>query len=138
MPASPGWTVVRYLAAGAASASIVFRWRFPAAALGVVGVSVALVSALGGQYARQGTSLALIPVTLVAAGGADETVMLCAPALATVGWLAAKNVRARRAYVQDAAERAAEREREQARGGAHQRRPPCDPGDRRADPALLT
>jgi signal transduction histidine kinase len=152
MPAGPGWTVVRYLAAGAACASIVFRWRFPAAALGVVGVSVALVSALGGHSARDGSSLVLIPVTLavytvvatadkrtalaavgaavavievgafVAAGGADETVILSVPALATVGWLAAKNVRARRAYAQDAAERAAEREREQAQRASAEER----------------
>src|SRR5580692_7188752 len=113
MPAGPGRAVVRYLAAGAACASIVFRWRFPVAALGVVGASVALVSALGGHGARDGSSLVLIPVTLavytvvataakrtalaavgaavalieagafVAAGGADETVVVSAPALAT-------------------------------------------------------
>ncbi len=41
--------------------------------------------------------------------------MLAAPALAAVGWLAAENVRARRAYAQGVAHRAAEREREQAR-----------------------
>jgi hypothetical protein len=35
MPAGSGWTVVRYLAAGTACASIVSRWRFPVAALGV-------------------------------------------------------------------------------------------------------
>src|ERR1700678_358748 len=64
VPAGPAWTVVRYLAAGAACASIVFRWRFPVAALGVVGVSVALVSALGGRSAGDGSSLVLIPVTL--------------------------------------------------------------------------
>lgn len=65
MPTGPGWTVVRYLAAGAACASIVFRWRFPVAALGVVAVSVALVGALGGHYeVRHGSFLALIPVTL--------------------------------------------------------------------------
>jgi signal transduction histidine kinase len=152
MPAGPGWTVVRYLAAGAACASIVCRWRFPVAALGVVGVSVAVVSALGGHNAGDGSSLVLIPVTLavyavvataakrtalaavgaavavieagafVAAGGADRTVVLSVPALTTVGWLAAENVRARRAYAQDAAERASERDREAARRASAEER----------------
>jgi signal transduction histidine kinase len=145
-PAGPGWTAVRYLAAGAACASVMFRWRFPVAMLGVAAGSVALFSALAGHLgSRHGGFLGLIPVTLavyavvatstrrvalaavgaavaalevgafVAAGGSDGTIVISAPALAAVGWLAAENARSRRAYVQGAVERAAEREREQAR-----------------------
>jgi signal transduction histidine kinase len=153
MPTGVGWTVVRYLAAGAACAAIVFRWRFPVVALGVVGVSVAFVSALGGHYEfGHGSFLALIPVTLavyavmstaarrtalaavgaavvaieagagVAVGGAPGTIVISVPAVAAVGWLAAENVRTRRAYMQDAAGRAAERERERTRrAGAEER-----------------
>jgi signal transduction histidine kinase len=152
-PAGPGWTVARYLAAGAACASLMFRWRFPVAMLGVASGSAALFGALAGpRGAGHGGLLALIPVTLAvyavvvtsarraalaavgaavaaieagafaAAGGADGTFVLAAPALAAVGWLAAQNVRARRAYVQGVAERATEREREQARrAGAEER-----------------
>jgi signal transduction histidine kinase len=52
---------------------------------------------------------------LAAAGGPDWSIAVLAPALAAVGWLAAENARARRTYVQGVVERAAEREREQAR-----------------------
>ncbi len=153
MPAGPGWTAVRYLAAGAACASLIFRWRFPVAALGVAGGSIALFSALAGHLgARHGGLLAPLVVALtvytvvatsarrpalaavgvavaameagafVAAGGSDGTLVVSVPALAAVGWLAAENVRARRAYVQGVVERAAEREREQARrAGADER-----------------
>jgi signal transduction histidine kinase len=145
-PAGLGWTVVRYLAAGAACASLMFRWRFPVAMLGVAGGSAAIFTALAGRLgASQGSVLALIPVALAvyavaatssrraalaavgaavaaveagafaAAGNADASVVVSAPALAAVGWLAAENVRARRTYLQGAADRAAEREREQAR-----------------------
>jgi signal transduction histidine kinase len=73
--------------------------------------------------AAVGAAVAVIEAgAFVAAGGADETVVLSVPALATVGWLAAENVRARRAYAQDAAERAAERDREQARRASAEER----------------
>jgi signal transduction histidine kinase len=145
-PAGPGWTAVRYLAAGAACASVLFRWRFPVPALAVAAGSVALFDALAGHLgARHGSLLALIPVVLAVytvaatcsrraalaavaaavvaieagefatAGGAAGSIVLAVPALAAVGWLAADNVRARRAHVHGVVERAAEREREQAR-----------------------
>jgi len=152
-PAGPGWTLARYLAAGAACASLMFRRRFPVAALGVAGGSAALFIALAGHRGGgHGSLLALIPVTLAvyavvatcarrvalaavgtavvaievgafaAAGGPDGTLVLAVPALAAVGWLAAQNVRARYAYAQGVLDRAAEREREQARrAGAEER-----------------
>jgi signal transduction histidine kinase len=152
-PAGPGWTAVRCLAAGAACASIMLRWRFPVTMLGVAGGSAAFFFALAGHLgARHGSLVALIPVALAvyavvatsttraalaavgaavaavevgvftAAGGADAIVVLVAPALAAVGWLAGENVRARRGYEQGVVERAAEREREQARrAGAEER-----------------
>jgi signal transduction histidine kinase len=70
-----------------------------------------------------GAAIAAIEVgALTAAGGADGSVVLSAPTLATVAWLAAENVRARRSYMQDVAERVAEREREQARRASAQER----------------
>jgi len=152
-PAGPWWTVVRYLAAGAACASLIFRRRFPVAMLGVAGGSAALSSALAGHLgAGHGGFVALVPVALavytvvvttarrvalaavgaavaaieagafVAAGGPDGAIVLSAPVLAGFGWLAAENVRARRAHVRGVIERAAEREREQARrAGAEER-----------------
>jgi signal transduction histidine kinase len=152
-PAGPWWTVVRYLAAGAACASLIFRRRLPVAMLGVAAGSAALSSALAGHLgAGHGGFVALIPVALavytvvvttarrtalvavvaavaaieagalVAAGGPDGAVVLFAPVLAAFGWLAAENVRARRAHVRGVVERAAEREREQARrAGAEER-----------------
>jgi signal transduction histidine kinase len=145
-PAGPGWTVVRYLAAAAGCASVMFRRRFPVAMLAVAGGSVALFSALAGHPdAGHGGLVALIPVTLavytvvatsgrltalaavgaavaaievgefVTAGGPAGVFLLAVPTLAAVGWLAGQNVRERQAFVQGVAERAAEREREQAR-----------------------
>jgi signal transduction histidine kinase len=152
-PAGPLWTAVRHLAAGVACASILFRWRFPVAALGVAAGSVALFDALAGHLgARHGSLLALIPLVLavyavvatcarrvalaavaaavvaieagefVTAGGPVGSIVLAVPVLAAVGWLAADNVRARRAYVHGVVERAAEREREQARRASAQER----------------
>jgi len=152
-PAGPGWTAARYLAAGAACASLMFRWRFPVAALGVASGSVALFEALAGHFgAVHGGIVALIPVTLavysvvvtsarrvalaavgvavaavevgefVTARGAAGSIVLSAPTLAAVGWLAAENVRARRAHMHDVAERAAERERERARRASAEER----------------
>jgi hypothetical protein len=64
-PAGPGWTAARYLAAGAACASLIFRWRFPVAALGVASGSAALFDALAGHLGVvHGSALALIPYTL--------------------------------------------------------------------------
>ena len=149
-PAGPWWTAVRYTASGTACASLIFRWRFPVATLGVAAASAGLFSALAGRLGgSHGSFLGLIPVTLavyavvttsarrtalaavgtavaalevVAAGSADGTVVLSAPALAAVGWLAAENVRTRRAYAHGVAERAAEHAREQARrAGAEER-----------------
>lgn len=151
-PAGLGWTVVRYLAVGAACASLPFRRRFPVAVLGAVGASVALFSALAGQHDGIGDLLTLLLVALsvyavvatsarraalavvgaaVAAieagafaspGGPDWGIAALALTLAVVGWLAAENARAHRAYVQGVAERAVEREREQARrAGAEER-----------------
>ena len=125
------------------------RW-FPVAMLGVAAASAGLFSALAGRLGgSHGSFLGLIPVTLavyavvttsarrtalaavgtavaalevVAAGSADGTVVLSAPALAAVGWLAAENVRTRRAYAHGMAERAAEHARELARrAGAEER-----------------
>jgi signal transduction histidine kinase len=152
-PAGPGWTAARYLAAGAACASLILRWRFPVAVLAVAAGSAALTTALAGHLgASHGSLVALIPFALavyavvatsarraalaavgaavaaieagalLAAGGADGTVVLSAPTLAAVGWLAAENVRSRRAYVQGAVDRAAEREREQARRASAEER----------------
>jgi len=152
-PVGPGWTAVRYLAAVAGCASIVFRWRFPVAALGVACGSAALFNALAGHLGdRHGSALACIPVALtvyavvsasarraapvivgaavaameagaaMAAGGPDGATVLSAPALAVVGWLAAENVRTRRAYEQGVAERTAERAREQARSASAEER----------------
>jgi signal transduction histidine kinase len=149
-PVGLGWTIVRLLATGAASASIMFRRRFPVAALGVAGGSVALFMALGGQHggnlpapllvavvvytvvansarrtalAAVGATVAAIEVgALAAAGGPDWGAAALAPTLAGVGWLAAENVRARRAYGQSVAERTAEREREQARRASAEER----------------
>jgi len=152
-PMGPGWTAVRYLAAVAGCASIVSRWRFPVAALGVACGSAALFNALAGHFGEShGSVLACIPVALtvyamvsasarraapvivgaavaameagaaMAAGGPDSAVVLSAPTLAVVGWLAAENVRARRAYEQGVAERTAERAREQARRASAEER----------------
>jgi signal transduction histidine kinase len=152
-PTGSGWTAVRYLAAVAGCAAIVFRWRFPVAALGVACGAAALFNALAGHFGdRDGSALACIPVALtvyavvsvsarravpvivgaavavveagaaMAAGGPDGAAVLSAPALAVVGWLAAENVRARRAYEQGLAERAAERAREQARHASAEER----------------
>src|ERR1700689_2490628 len=64
-PMGPGWTAVRYLAAVAGCASIVFRWRFPVTALGVACGSAALFNALAGHFGdRDGSALACIPVAL--------------------------------------------------------------------------
>jgi hypothetical protein len=64
-PMGPGWTAVRYLAAVAGCASIVFRWRFPVTALGVAGGSAALFNALAGHFGcSHGSVLACIPVAL--------------------------------------------------------------------------
>ncbi|HUA30841.1 MAG TPA: sensor histidine kinase [Streptosporangiaceae bacterium] len=146
MPAGYGWTVVRYLAGGAACASLMFRWRFPVAVLGVAAGSAALFDALAGRIDvdNRGGVLALIPVALavytvvatstrraalaavatavaaieagaLARGGSNGSIAQLTPALAAVAWLAAENVRARRAYVQGVIDRAAERERERAR-----------------------
>jgi signal transduction histidine kinase len=57
-----------------------------------------------------------------ASRGPDWSAAVLAPALAVIGWLAAENVRARRAYVQGVAERATEREREQARRASAEER----------------
>jgi signal transduction histidine kinase len=152
-PAGPGWTVIRYLAAAAACASLMFRWRSLVAMLGVAAGSAALFSALTGHAGTQhGSLLGLIPFALavyavvtasarrtaiaavavavaaieagaiMAVGGGDGPVIVCAPALAAVSWLAAENVRARRAITQGMAERAAEREREQARRASAEER----------------
>jgi signal transduction histidine kinase len=152
-PTGPGWTVARYLAAGAACASIMFRWRFPVAVLGVASGSVALFCALAGHFSvRHGSLFALIPVALavyavvatsarrvalatvgaavaaieagefVTTGGPAGGLVLSVAGVAAVGWLAAENVRARRAYVQGVVERAAEREREQARRASAEER----------------
>jgi signal transduction histidine kinase len=149
-PVGLGWTIVRLLATGGASASIMLRRRFPVAALGVAGGSVALFMALGGQHggnlpapllvaivvytvvtnsarrtalAAVGATVAAIEVgALAAAGGPDWGAAALALTLAGVGWLAAENVRARRAYVQSVAERTAEREREQARRASAEER----------------
>ena len=137
--------VVRHLAVWVACASLPLRRRYPVAVLGAIGGSVALFSALPGPHngvsdvltlllvalavyavvaARpRGAALAaaaaavaaIVVSALAAAGGPDWVIAVLAPALAAVGWLAAENVRARRAYMQGVAERAAEREREQAR-----------------------
>jgi signal transduction histidine kinase len=151
-PAGLGWAIARDLAVLAACASLPFRRRFPVAVLGVTGGSVALFSALAGQHdgigevltlllvalavytmvvtsarpaalAAVGTAVAAIEVgAFAAAGGRNWGIAALALALTAVGWLAAENVRARRAYVQGAIERAAEREREQARrAGAEER-----------------
>jgi hypothetical protein len=49
----------------AGCASIVFRWRFPVAALGVACGSAALFNALAGHFGdRDGSALACIPVAL--------------------------------------------------------------------------
>jgi signal transduction histidine kinase len=58
----------------------------------------------------------------MAAGGPDAATVLSAPTLAVVGWLAAENVRARRAYEHGVAERTAERAREQARRASAEER----------------
>jgi signal transduction histidine kinase len=153
MPAGAGWTVVRYLAVGAACASLMFRWRFPVAVLGVASGSAALFDAFAGRIDvdNRGGVLALIPVALavytvvaastrraalaavgaavvaievgaLARGAPNGSVALLTPTLAVVGWLAAENVRARRAYVQGVIDRAAERERVQARRASTEER----------------
>jgi len=152
MPAGHGWTVARHLAAIAACASLMFRRRYPAAMLGVAGGSAALFTALAGQNDAIGMVLTIFLVALAvytmvvtaskrpaliavaaavavieagafaAAAGTEWVAVVLAPALAAVGWLAAENVLARRAYVRDVVERTAEREREQARrAGAEER-----------------
>ena len=100
-PMGPGWTAGRYLAAGAGCASIyaVVSASARRAAPVIVGTAVAAMEA--------GAAMAT--------GGPDAAAVLSAPALAVVGWLAAENVRARRAYEQGVADRAAERAREQTR-----------------------
>ncbi len=62
------WTVVRYLAVVAACGSLLFRRRFPLVVLGVVGVSVAFLNALGGQrnIDAGGGGLAVLALTFAA------------------------------------------------------------------------
>jgi signal transduction histidine kinase len=85
--------------------------------------AVVVTSGRRTALAAVGAAVAVIEVgAFAAAGGADGSGVLATPALAAVAWLAAENVRARRVYTQGVAERAAEREREQARRASAEER----------------
>ncbi len=149
VPAGDSWVVLQYAAAGAACGSLPFRRRFPIPVLCAVAVSVAFLVALGAStpallavamavysvaaasigWKSLATVAGLVGVielgAVAAARGPAPGAALSGLAVALIGWLAGENTRARRIYVMEVAERAAERERrsqERAlRAGAEER-----------------
>jgi signal transduction histidine kinase len=128
--------VLRYAAAVLACVPLAVRRVWPAAVLAMVTVGDAALVAFGFHGPAQigvafaiftlaRTSTSRLPLgtvaavagvmlvgALVAPGGPEWAAVLAGPALALVGWFAGENARARRAYAQGVAERAAERERQ--------------------------
>jgi signal transduction histidine kinase len=139
-------TILRYLAVCAACAPLPARRRFPKAGLSVVLVGEAVLLGLGirvpaylaggfAMYPLAATSNSRQPYPVVAAALATvvvagtpawdsqtlETILFASGSI-LVGWLTGENAAARRSHALALAERAAEREREQARRAAIQER----------------
>jgi signal transduction histidine kinase len=132
------WDVARYLAALVACVPLAVRRRWPVPVLALVTVGDAVLVALGFHGPAQvGVAFAIFTVAvtsqrrlslltvsavagamfagaLLAPGGPEWAAVIAGPAVVLVGWFAGETVRARRAYAQSIAERAAERERERA------------------------
>jgi signal transduction histidine kinase len=145
-PQSRAFTVLYYLAVAAACLPLPARRRYPRAVLGVVLVGEAVLIGLGIRgtaHLAAGFAMYSLAATLsyrqsypVAAGAIAALVLAATPAwdgqaletivLASgsilVGWLAGENAGARRSHALALAERAAEREREQARRTAIEER----------------
>ena len=135
-PTGTGWTVVRYVAIGAACLPLPARRRYPLAVLAIITSGAALVLALNAHSATQVmVAFAMYSVTAVAprrisltalgcalaavvagalfrGGGELVSNFVAAPALAGLGWVAGENTRARRDYAIGLAEQAVERERQ--------------------------
>jgi signal transduction histidine kinase len=135
-PGGTGWDVVRYAAIAAACLPLPFRRRRSGRVLAVISAAAVVLVALGARgpnmaalvlavysftaasprrrslTAAAGVIAAVLLGALVADGGPGWGNMISAPPLILVGWLAGENTRTRRAYIQDVAERAAERERQ--------------------------
>jgi signal transduction histidine kinase len=133
-----GWDLLRDAAALVACLPLAVRRRWPGPVLALVAVGDASCVALGFHGPAQvGVAFAMftyavssprrVPLVtvgavvgvmlagaLVAPGGPEWAAVIAGPAVVLVGWFAGENARARRAYAQSRAERAAERERERA------------------------
>ncbi|HZT65632.1 MAG TPA: histidine kinase [Acidimicrobiales bacterium] len=137
-----GLDPLRYLAMGLACVPLPARRRRPWVVLACAVLGDAVLIGLGGRdpahlaaglamYSAAAGAQARLPASAIGAAvsplllaavvqGAGRTVqtLVFAPAVLVVGWLAGENTRARRSYAEGLAERAAEREREQARRAA--------------------
>ncbi len=131
-----GWDTVRVLGVLAGSIALPFRRRRPEAVLAICAAGAVLLVVIG----FRGPSLITVPLAMytvatmvdrrrarlalglvagalaigaiAAIGGPGFGSAVTGAALTGIGWLAGENVRGRRAYAQDVADRAAERERE--------------------------
>jgi signal transduction histidine kinase len=145
-PRGQAFTIVFYLAIGAACLPLPARRRYPRAVLAVVLVGEAVLIGLGirgtahlaagfAMYSlattlssRQSSPVVAAAVAILLVAGAPawdgqtlETIVFASGSI-LVGWLAGENVWARREHALALAQRAAEREREQARGTAIEER----------------
>jgi signal transduction histidine kinase len=133
-----GWDVLRVVAALVACLPLAVRRRWPGPVLALVAVGDAALVALDFKGPAQvtvafamftfavssprrvswvtvaGVVGVMLAGALVAPGGPQWAAVIAGPAVVLVGWFAGENARARRAYAQSLAERAAERERERA------------------------
>ena len=135
-PVGTTWDALRYLAAFVACVSLPFRRRWPGMVLAATATADAALIALGVHgpvqiavalaiYSAAVASPGRLPVgtlgavvaamllgALIAPNGPEWAAVIAGPAVVLVGWFAGENARARRAYAQGLAERAAERERQ--------------------------
>ncbi|MDQ1503569.1 MAG: hypothetical protein QOD57_1296 [Actinomycetota bacterium] len=137
-PSGAPWDAIRYAAILVACLPLPLRRRNPMHALYLVAPATVVLVALDGRgptlitaaavvYSVAATTgrrislkaaLAVVGGMVVGAmfaqGGPAWASVLALPPVIVVGWLAGENTRTRRAYAQELAERAAERERERA------------------------